>query len=299
MGVVAMLPVYFIWSACAFAPSQRTPAAVSGARPSLRSAANLRLIWSYGSFGFGYIIPATFLPAMARQVIPDPAVFGWAWPIFGTAALLSVLLAGYLSSRYSYRAIWLASQLVMAIGVAVPVAWNTIGGIVVSALCVGGTFVVATMAGVQEGRRVAAGNATSLIAAMTTAFAVGQILGPLVVSAVAEKTWGMSFSLLTATLVLLAGAASLLRNREKRREEKRVKEPRLAGRARDSCESTLFSLPSFSRLSFSLLFSALSEAVCRAGRRYARHRAAFPCRRRRCAGSPCALHQALPPAGRS
>ena len=219
MGVVAMLPVYFIWSACAFAPSQRTPAAVSAARPSLRSAANLRLIWSYGSFGFGYIIPATFLPAMARQVIPDPAVFGWAWPIFGTAALLSVLLAGYLSSRYSYRAIWLASQLVMAIGVAVPVAWNTIGGIVVSALCVGGTFVVATMAGVQEGRRVAAGNATSLIAAMTTAFAVGQILGPLVVSAVAEKTWGMSFSLLTATLVLLAGAAALLKS-EKRDERK-------------------------------------------------------------------------------
>lgn len=215
MGAVAVLPMYFIWRACAFAPSQRAAAAVmSGARTSLRSPANLRLIWSYGSFGFGYIIPATFLPAMARQVIPDPAVFGWAWPIFGTAALLSVLLAGYLSSRFSYRAIWLASQLVMAAGVAVPVVWNTIGGIVVSALAVGGTFVVATMAGVQEGRRVAAGNPTSLIAAMTTAFAVGQILGPLIVSAVADKTWGMDFSLLTAALVLLAGATALFKGSE-------------------------------------------------------------------------------------
>jgi len=215
MGLVALLPIVPIWRACAFAPSRRPAAAAAGgSQGSLRSAANLRLIWSYGSFGFGYIIPATFLPAMARQVIPDPAVFGWAWPIFGTAALLSVLLAGYLSARYSYRSIWLASQLVMAAGVALPVVWNGIGAIVVSALCVGGTFVVATMAGVQEGRRVAAGNATGLIAAMTTAFAVGQILGPLIVSAVAEKTWGMDAALISATLVLLAGAASLRRTED-------------------------------------------------------------------------------------
>ena len=214
MGAVALLPMVFIWRACAFAPSQRA-AANADAQAPLRSPANLRLIWSYGSFGFGYIIPATFLPAMARQAIPDPAIFGWAWPIFGTAASLSVLLAGYLSARYSYRAIWLASQLVMAAGVAIPVVWSGIGGIVISALCVGGTFVVATMAGVQEGRRVAAGNATSLIAAMTTAFAVGQILGPLIVSAVAEKTWGMDFSLISAALVLLAGAVSLRETRGK------------------------------------------------------------------------------------
>jgi MFS family permease len=214
MGLVALLPALFIWRICAFAPSQRAAApAAAPVQSSLRSAANLRLIWSYGSFGFGYIIPATFLPAMARRIIADPAVFGWAWPIFGTAALLSVLLAGRLSSRYSYRSIWLASQLIMMAGVVIPVVWHGIGGIVASALCVGGTFVVATMAGVQEGRRVAAGNATSLIAAMTTAFAIGQILGPLVVSAAADRAWGMDAALLSAGVVLLAGAASLSRGR--------------------------------------------------------------------------------------
>ncbi len=220
MGVVALLPALLIWRTCAAAPSQRTGThAAASARDSLRSPENARLIWSYGSFGFGYIIPATFLPAMARQVVADPAVFGWAWPIFGTAALLSVLLAGRLSARYSYGGIWLASQLVMATGVALPVVWRGIGGIVASALCVGGTFVVATMAGMQEGRRTAT-DATSLIAAMTAAFAIGQILGPLIVSLFAEKPWGMDAALISATLVLLAGAATLFKGSEKVKGER-------------------------------------------------------------------------------
>jgi len=69
----------------------------------------------------------------------------------------------------------------------------------------------------QEGRRTAA-EATSLIAAMTAAFAIGQILGPLVVSLAAEKPWGMDAALISATLVLLAGAASLSRGRDERKE---------------------------------------------------------------------------------
>lgn len=220
MGALAVPPAWFIWRECAAATLQRsdTPAAAAS-RDCLRSAENLRLIWSYGSFGFGYIIPATFLPAMARQAVADPAVFGWAWPIFGTAALLSVLLAGRLSARYSYRGIWLASQLAMAAGVVLPVVWRGIGGIVAAALCVGGTFVVATMAGIQEGRRTAV-DATSLIAAMTAAFAIGQILGPLVVSLFAEESWGMDAALISATLVLLAGAAALLKSRKKGKGER-------------------------------------------------------------------------------
>ena len=47
----------------------------------------------YGLFGFGYILPATFLPELARQLVPDPRLFGLAWPLWGLAATLSVLVA--------------------------------------------------------------------------------------------------------------------------------------------------------------------------------------------------------------
>ena len=174
-----------------------------------------RLVAAYGAYGLGYIIPATFLPVMAREVVSDAALFGWAWPAFGAAALLSALGVALLGGRFSHRAVWIASHLVMALGVAAPVFWPGIGGIALAALGVGGTFVVITMVGLQEARSVARAhgnaNAARLMAAMTAAFAAGQIVGPLAVSLTVGTGGGFSAALLSACAVLLAGALLLVR----------------------------------------------------------------------------------------
>jgi len=171
-----------------------------------------RMVLAYGAYGFGYIIPATFLPVMARSVVADPAVFGWVWPAFGAAAVVSTWMAALLSRRYGSRAAWIGSQLVMALGVAAPAFWPAVGGILLAALCVGGTFVVITMVGLQDARRVAgaggSANASRLVAALTAAFAAGQIAGPLAVSAWAGPG-GFSAALLMASGLLAAGAALL------------------------------------------------------------------------------------------
>jgi hypothetical protein len=142
------------------------------------------------------------------SVIADPSVFGWAWP-FGAAALISA--SGLVSTHLTYRTLWIAAHFTLAFGVAVPVVWPGIGGIALSALCVGGTFMVATMAGMQEARRVAPDNAASLMAAMTAAFAIGQILGPVLVSTVAGDPRGMDLTLIAASVVLTLGAMVLIR----------------------------------------------------------------------------------------
>lgn len=173
--------------------------------------AQARLVLAYGAYGLGYIIPATFLPVMARDVVRDPAVFGWAWPVFGAAAVLSTLGVALLAGRYGNRAAWIASHFVMALGVAAPVFWPGAGGIVLAALCVGGTFVVITMVGLQEARSVAREQAPRLMAAMTAAFAAGQIGGPLLVSFLLAAGGGFAAALLIAGAVLVAGALLLLR----------------------------------------------------------------------------------------
>jgi MFS family permease len=209
-GAVAFVLTLLVWGA--YSPQQGVfprSGAPSSVAPSRRRPRELMLVACYGCFGFGYIIPATFLPAMARQAVDDPLVFGWTWPIFGLAALLSTLAAGRLSARVSHRALWRASHVVMALGVALPIAWEGIAAIALSALCVGGTFMVATMAGMQEARRAAPERSAGLMAAMTAAFAIGQILGPLLVSAVAKMPWGMDFSLAAASMLLALSAAAL------------------------------------------------------------------------------------------
>jgi predicted MFS family arabinose efflux permease len=159
-----------------------------------------RLVLCYGAFGFGYIIPATFLPAMAKEIVADPRMFGWAWPVFGAAAVVSTLYAARLSAHLSHRSVWTGGHLVMALGVVVPLVLPGLPGIMASALLVGGTFMVITMAGMQEARRSGGPHVRALMAAMTSAFALGQILGPLVISL------GFSPALILAAAALVLSA---------------------------------------------------------------------------------------------
>lgn len=209
LGAVAALLAAACWRAYASAPARGREQARAPRPAGLR--AQLVPIVCYGIYGFGYIIPATFLPAMARDAIADPAVFGWAWPIFGLAALASTLFAGWLSAHVRGRAIWAGSYFVMAAGDAVPVVWPGMGGIVVSALCVGSTFVVIPLVATQEARHAAPDGATGLIAAMTAAFALGQIFGPMLVSLGAGLPWAMHALLLASAALLAASALALLR----------------------------------------------------------------------------------------
>ncbi len=211
LGLVALAVAVVNWplygsatQLAAHEPASRAP------RAPLRSRDSVRLIAVYGCSGFGYIVPATFIPALARAAVPDPAVFGWAWPVFGIAALVSTLVAGPVSARAGYRRVWRAAQLVMAFGVALPALWSSMTAIVVSALCVGGTFVVVTLVGLQEARRVAPRDASALIAALTAAFAGGQILGPVLVSLTAGFANGMELCLLVAAAALSVSAFMLV-----------------------------------------------------------------------------------------
>jgi MFS family permease len=137
------------------------------------------LVICYGVLGFGYILPATFLPALAREVVDNPQMFGLAWPVFGLGAALSTVAAARLLGGANRLRVWAFSHLVMATGVVLPSLWLTPATIGVAALFVGSTFMVVTMIGMQEARARAPANPTALLGLMTAAFAIGQLAGPL------------------------------------------------------------------------------------------------------------------------
>jgi len=160
----------------------------------------------YGAFGYGYIIPATFLPALAREAIPDPALFGWVWPVFGIAAATSTVLAVRLLPGLSSRRLWAYGQWVLALGVVAPVLAVNLATLLFAALCVGGTFMVITMTGIQEARRLGGPRSTQAVALYTAAFALGQIAGPLTVGLF---NGGMLLPCLLAALVLASSSLTL------------------------------------------------------------------------------------------
>jgi predicted MFS family arabinose efflux permease len=204
LGVVALAMAGTIWMPLAF---ERNPVADSG--PGTRPASGWLLILCYGAYGFGYIVPATFLPAMARQILADPLAFGSAWPVLGTAAALSTLVVAKLGASTHPRRVWIASMLVMAAGVAAPLLVPGLAGILIAAVLVGATFVTITLAGMQEARRLYGAQARPVMAAMTSAFAVGQLVGPILIALLEKLPHGFTLVLLAATACLVAGAVAL------------------------------------------------------------------------------------------
>ena len=198
------------------AASRRTSPACVAAQvaspPADVSRGHFALVLCYGILGFGYIVPATFLPAMAQQQVADPRVFGLTWPVFGLAAALSVAAVAHWLSAWPRRRVWALAHAAMALGTALALVSQSLGSLTASAVLVGGTFMVATMAGLQLAREQLPSNPTSLLAKMTAAFATGQIAGPLLVRAIgADRSvagWD-ALSWANAIATVLLGATAL------------------------------------------------------------------------------------------
>ncbi|WP_415259158.1 YbfB/YjiJ family MFS transporter [Thauera phenylacetica] len=216
LGLLAVVgAAYVLWLLPAAPAVAASPgvAAAPGARraPAPKLApGNLGVVLCYSAFGFGYIVPATFLPTMARELVSDPLVFGLTWPIFGTAAALSVAFAARWLHGWPRRKVWAIAQGVMALGTVLPLLHQALWALAASAVLVGGTFMVTTMAGLQLARERMPANPTRLLARMTAGFAAGQIAGPLLVRIIGDSQFAgwdaLSWASANATL-LLAGTA--------------------------------------------------------------------------------------------
>jgi MFS family permease len=208
LGLISTL----IAAAAALAPHQPQAFDSSASHATNADAATLAragLVLYYGLAGLGYIVPATFLPAVAREA--ETPGFGGVWPAFGFAAAISTLVAGRLH-RLPPRRLWSAAQALMAGGVIAPAFAAHPAALWFSALAVGGSFMVVTMAAMREAQRICApGQALRLMAALTASFGLGQVLGPHAMAAWSDSASAIEAvrmpSLLAGVLLLVSAAA--------------------------------------------------------------------------------------------
>jgi predicted MFS family arabinose efflux permease len=208
LGLVAVALAVLLWRPLAADPAPAARA-VAQASPALPRRAMVAAV-CYAAFGFGYIIPATFLPALARGYIDSPAMFGLVWPVFGVAAALSTFAGARFGRALSPRQLWMRAKWVLALGVLAPALWINLPTLLFSAICVGGTFMVITMAGIKEALRLGGAPASLAVGVMTAAFGAGQIAGPVVVSMLGRTDHAFALASLIAVLGLIASNCVLL-----------------------------------------------------------------------------------------
>ena len=184
LGVASLLlgiPLWRVFRSAWDQPTGVQPATRSADQESSQPVDEPRLwllVVCYGLYGFGYILPATYLPAQARLLLDESWTYSLAWPVFGLAAALSTLVASIVAARLGLLRTWLLAQILLLIGVLTPIVLGNMAGILFASLCVGGTFVVITLVAMQEANKRAKAQSGVWMARLTAAFALGQVLGP-------------------------------------------------------------------------------------------------------------------------
>ncbi len=167
-----------------------------------------RLIVGYGFFGFGYVIAATFVVAIAGGLETANFDARSVWVVVGLSLVPSVYVWQWLANNFGLVHTLCAAYLVESAGVLMAGLSDSYGWLVVACVLLGGTFAAITALGLSAAREAAPHRIAFAVSAMTVAFAVGQLLGPAVAGRMADMSGDFVWSSVVAA-VLLATAAML------------------------------------------------------------------------------------------
>jgi cyanate permease len=177
----------------------------------------IALIVTYGLIGFGYSIPGTFLPLIARQLLQRPDIADAIWPLYGIAAVVVTIALPFLAARLrsGNRALLIGCLLAMMIGCGACLVSASIAGVLVAAILNGGVLMAVVLLTMREAHRIAPTHATLLMASLTSVFGLGQIVGPFCAGYAAHASGNFRGALLIAVAAFALGIVvtlSSLRN---------------------------------------------------------------------------------------
>ncbi|MGE4876772.1 YbfB/YjiJ family MFS transporter [Yersinia enterocolitica] len=177
-----------------------------------------RLVWSYSLAGFGYILPATFLSQMATARFPESLFAQFVWPVFGGAAVIGITL-GILTRHCLTSQTRLALTLwVQALGVLCAEVMPGVSGLVLGALLTGGGFLSVVQLSLQHGRELAPEHTRYMAGLLTTGYAIGQLVGPILSAISTALTHRLEPALYVAIVALIIAGALVIKTPARARE---------------------------------------------------------------------------------
>lgn len=161
-----------------------------------------RLIVSYGLFGFGYVILATFISAMVRDTPDIQWLESSIWVIVGLSGAISVAFWTLVARRWSYGFAYAAAALTQATGTLACVLASA-PALIFGAITLGGTMVALTAVGVIHARTLTPHDPRLVLGLMTGAFGVGQVFGPIFAGLVGDATGSLTWALVGGATALV------------------------------------------------------------------------------------------------
>ena len=165
----------------------------------------LRLIVAYGLFGFGYVVTATFIVAMARRLGEATLLEPATWAVVGLLAAPSVAFWQHLSRRIGIFAALRVAFAIEAAGVLLAGYGSGAWALLLGGALLGATFMGITAQGLGAAREIAGRHPGRVLGWMTAAFGLGQWLGPAVAGRLAEYSGGFGLPSRVAAILLVLG----------------------------------------------------------------------------------------------
>ncbi|HEX3463622.1 MAG TPA: YbfB/YjiJ family MFS transporter [Candidatus Elarobacter sp.] len=206
IGLVAAIGLWF-----AFAQRPLTTAAAQSLETPFRLLDVLKprryLFLAIGYFGFGaaYTAYSTFIVAALRSYGLGTAAIAAVWLAFGVTALIGALSVGRIAGGRLRLAAFALSLGIAAVGALFGLL-PSVAAAVIGALCVGlGLASSPAIASAMARARSSAATGAAAFVAVTTIMSVGQVLGPIVAGAAADR-FGPAIVPLVAFVIYAGGS---------------------------------------------------------------------------------------------
>lgn len=162
------------------------------------------LLVAYGLEGIGYIITATFIVQMIKAMPELSHIANQSWILIGLAAVPSTLLWAQLAKKTDIKVSLILAFGLQALGILLTVAIPNQVSVLIGGALFGGTFMGITSLTITLAGKMKPETQMEAIGELTTVYAIGQILGPIVAAYLQKNVNSLAPSFFAISVLIVA-----------------------------------------------------------------------------------------------
>ncbi len=163
------------------------------------------LILAYFTEGIGMVVQATFLPDIVNSLEGLDGYGGYVWLAVGIAGVPSCIIWMRLAHRFGSINIMIVAMLLQIVGIIIPTLSSNIVMNLISGLLFGATFIGLVSLFMNFGGQLSKKNPVFIMGAITSAYGIGQILGPLYSVALIKQFGNYNDALYLTAVIVTVG----------------------------------------------------------------------------------------------